>query len=55
MLFNSLTERISFLKFEIFSKNYCLSIFELMDFLRLGIWLLDSSRDTEMILKILIS
>ena len=44
-----------FLKFEIFSKNCCLSIFELMNFLRLGIGLLDSSRDTEMVLKILIS
>ena len=31
-----------FLKIEIFSKKYCLSIFEPMIFLRLGIGLLDS-------------
>ena len=43
MAFNILIERISFfLKFEIFSKNYCLSIYEPMSFLKLGIGLLDS-------------
>ena len=43
MAFNILIERISiFLKFEIFSKIYCVSIYESMSFLKLGIELLDS-------------
>ena len=42
MAFNILIERIVFLKFETFSKNFCLSIYEPMSFLKLGIGLLDS-------------
>ena len=42
MAFNNLIEGISILKFEIFSKIYCLSIYESMIFLMLGIGLLDS-------------
>ena len=42
MAFNSLIERIYFLKFGIFSKNYCRSIYEPMSFSELGIGLLDS-------------
>ena len=41
MVFYILVERISFF-FEIFFENFCLSIFEPMIFLRLGIGLLDS-------------
>ena len=49
MVFNILKERIA-----IFI-NYCLLIFEVINFLRLEISYWIASRDTEMILKILIS
>ena len=42
MAFNISIERISFLQFEIFSKIFCLSIYEPMSFLKLEIGLLDS-------------
>ena len=52
MAFNILVER--FYKFEIFSKNYCLSIYETMSFLELEIGYWIAARDKEMILKIFI-
>ena len=55
MVVNLLIKQISFfLKFEFF-KNYCFSTFVPIIFqgLELGYWI--ASRDTEMILKILIS